>query len=173
MKVISEKLIKERQTDEHGKKVMVIVGKEQIYERPSGSKGQRLICLDKSRANQHQKDETDINQIVRRMTADQVFNRFVFDENQDNIIDVSEISDYHESMNKITQAQQQFDRLPVQIRKKFHHDPAYFVSYCSDPSNLEEMKKLGLAKREVNEQVQEPIETAKSAPDKEKSTKEA
>lgn len=121
------------------------IGEEVYYKRSNNTIGIKYFCLDQSRALQSQHDETNINHIVKKYSNREIFNNFVFDENGDNIIDVSEITDYHSALNQIAQAQEQFEALPVRIRKFFGHDPVKMVEYCSDPSNLEGMQKLGLA----------------------------
>ena len=53
--------------------------------------------------------------------------------------------DYHTSLNKILAADEMFMSIPAEIRAKFANDPAEFLNFVHDPSNAEELVKLGLA----------------------------
>jgi len=48
-------------------------------------------------------------------------------------------------MNTVIVAQSAFDALPARIRERFRNDPAQFLHFMSEDSNLPEMIKLGLA----------------------------
>lgn len=58
--------------------------------------------------------------------------------------DFSNAVDYKESMNLVIKAQNQFDGLPANVRKRFSNDPMEFLDFVNDDSNKEEMKRLGL-----------------------------
>lgn len=128
----------------------VKIAEKIYYERENKSVGIKYKNILESKTQQHQKDECDINNIVRKYSANEIFNKFVYDVNNDNIVDVSEIPDYPEALVKVTQAQQQFDNLPSKLRKFFNNDPSNMVQYCSNPENLEGMYKLGLAVKPQN-----------------------
>lgn len=51
---------------------------------------------------------------------------------------------FHEAMNLIANAQQQFDALPVSIRDRFEHDPSKLLHFLKDDTNRDEAVKLGL-----------------------------
>ncbi len=59
--------------------------------------------------------------------------------------DLIDVEDYHSSMNRIVAAREAFDALPSVVRDRFANDPANFLSFVQDPSNVDEMVKLGLA----------------------------
>lgn len=52
--------------------------------------------------------------------------------------------DFQEAMFKVTQAQQMFETLPGDIRKRFGNDPGAFLEFVQDPNNVDEMAKLGM-----------------------------
>ena len=52
---------------------------------------------------------------------------------------------YHEALNIVTRANQSFMQLDAKLRAKFENDPAQFLDFVSNPDNLPEMIKLGLA----------------------------
>lgn len=87
------------------------------------------------------KEEVDINEIVRRFgitgQVPESFNPGVFG-------DFTGVDDFHESMNKIAAAQQEFMQLPAAIRERFGNDPGKMLEFLSDSSNKDEAVKLGL-----------------------------
>lgn len=58
--------------------------------------------------------------------------------------DFSNVTDYHSAMNALLAAQESFNQLPSQVRKKFANDPGVFLDFMSDPKNKDEAEKLGL-----------------------------
>lgn len=92
------------------------------------------------------KDEVDINTIVARGIKSGLISHV--NENAGSYGDFSGFTDYHQAMNKVTAAQESFDRLPANIRSRFQNDAGEFIEFLSDPKgNMEEMIELGLAKR--------------------------
>lgn len=59
--------------------------------------------------------------------------------------DYTEINEYQESLNLVIRAQENFEAMPSEIRKKFDFDPGQFLEFATNPANKEEMIKLGLA----------------------------
>ena len=53
--------------------------------------------------------------------------------------DFATSSDLHESLNIIKQAQDMFDELPSQARKKFQNDPGQFLDFVQDKKNKDEL----------------------------------
>ena len=60
------------------------------------------------------------------------------------VVDVSEIGDFRESMQKVVDAKEHFAELPATIRERFGHSPESFYNFLADPKNTEEAVKLGL-----------------------------
>ena len=89
-------------------------------------------------------DECDINNIMRRYEKDGVLNHL--NKYQGNFGDFTGAVDYHEAMNIVAKADQMFMDLPASIRARFGNDPGAFVEFATDPKNLDEMVKMGLAK---------------------------
>lgn len=104
----------------------------------------QLTCDDPSLAKQSFKDESNINNIIKRHhntgvplpTAETVGAKFG---------DFSEVGDYHTSMQKVVQAREAFEGLPSAIRKQFHNDPGLFIDFVKDPENNDELVNMGLA----------------------------
>lgn len=71
--------------------------------------------------------------------------------------------DYQESMNQVLRAQEMFQTLPAQVRKRFGNDPASFLEFVSDPNSRNELYALGLAVKPVEDVIED---SAPSAPKK-------
>lgn len=101
-----------------------------------------LVCLDKSLAQQSQKEEADINTIVQRFGITGMLPQNVRPPLQEDFVD---IVDFHSAQNAIMAARDSFMRMPAGVRARFDNDPGAFVAFCSDEANIDEMRKLGLA----------------------------
>jgi len=53
---------------------------------------------------------------------------------------------YHEAMEIVRNANEMFSEVPAAVRKKFGNSPEAFLEFVSNPENVEEMRKLGIAK---------------------------
>jgi len=115
---------------------------KQIEIRPNGSK--RVITLNKepSRTDQSFKKECDINNIMRKYRATgQVAHlsarKAVYG-------DFSMYGDYQDCLNKAIGAQELFNALPADVRKRFGQNPQQLLDFVADASNRDEAIKLGL-----------------------------
>lgn len=95
---------------------------------------------------QSHKSEVDINNIIRRHGTDMIQKTAMLQSQTFQFDDVTG-NDFQEAMFKINKAQESFDSLPSQIRKRFDNNPAVFLDYVQNPDNLAEMRDLGLAQR--------------------------
>lgn len=59
--------------------------------------------------------------------------------------DFSDITDFHDAQQRILEAREAFMEIPAQIRDRFDNDPKRFAEFATDPANLPELRKLGLA----------------------------
>lgn len=62
-------------------------------------------------------------------------------------MDLSETPDLHTAMDIVTKAQQAFNELPAELRKRFGNSPIELVNYLQDPTNDQEAIKLGLKEK--------------------------
>lgn len=115
------------------------------YDREFASDSSGLFCEDASLAKQSFLEESDINTIVRRfgLTGELPTNV-----RMPTFGDFSVVSDFHEAMNAIAQANEAFDSMPAEVRARFNNDPGAFVAFCSDEANRVEARKLGLVSAE-------------------------
>jgi len=111
------------------------------YDRALVSDLTGLRCEDPSLTIQSQKEEADINTIVRNFG---VTGRLPESIRQPIYDDFTDVSDYRTALEAVKAAEASFSALPASLRAKLGHSPQRFLEYCADPSNIEEMKTLGL-----------------------------
>lgn len=118
------------------------------YDNDEETRNSGIECKDPSLAQQHMRDDCDINTIVDRYLKQGVVPQIPLPPQQE---EFAEIFDFQTAMNTIAAAQQSFSKLDAKIRKRFGNDPAEFVAFCAEQTeegtlaNLEEMRKMGLA----------------------------
>lgn len=101
-----------------------------------------LACTDPSLTVQSQAAEADINTIVR--------NFGVTGKLPESLVlpsygDFDGVEDFRSALDAVRAAEAEFMKLPSDLRGRLDNDPQKFLEYCADSSNLEEMRKLGLA----------------------------
>ena len=111
------------------------------YDHDAASNASGLVCEEPTRAQQHHKDECDINVILERFgkTGQVPVNTI-----SGTYGDFSGVHDYHTAMNALIAAESEFAALPAQLRNKFANDPANLVQFLDNPDNRAEAEKLGL-----------------------------
>lgn len=111
------------------------------YDTMAASNKSGLLCRDESLAVQDQKDEVDINTIVRRFG---LTGQLPEDVRAPQYGDFIGITSYHDAMNSIAAAHESFEAMPAEVRSRFNNDPGQFVDFCLDPANKADLTKLGL-----------------------------
>lgn len=101
-----------------------------------------MTFTQKSRVQQHQKDETDINKIMARYVKTGVIDHI--NTHQPHYGDNTAL-DYQQSLNIILHAENMFAELPAQARKHFDNNPETFLKFVEDPSNHDKLYDLGLS----------------------------
>lgn len=111
---------------------------------PSGRSRPRVQVLfdDPSLTQQQFKDDCDLSIILDRYTRT---GELPNSNKQGSYLDLASMPDYLEARNLVIQAQDSFQQLPAALRERFKNDPAQYLHFCEDPTNLPEMVKLGLA----------------------------
>lgn len=99
-------------------------------------------CVGPSKAIQSQKDECDINNIVRDFG---VTGQLPVAVRPPTFGDFDGVDDYASALMALRAAEQSFMAMPAEVRNRFANDPQRFVEFCSDSANLAEMRTLGLA----------------------------
>lgn len=103
------------------------------------------VFKDPSLAQQHARDETDINNIVDKFLKTGTLPNVPMPPSYENF---GEIFDFQSAMNTIKAATDSFLAMPANLRARFDNDPAKFVGYvdhCMETGDLEPLEKLGLA----------------------------
>lgn len=100
-----------------------------------------LLCEDESMTQQSFKDESDINTIVRRFG---LTGELPSDLQMPQSGDFTGVGDYHSAMNLVRAAQEEFLRVPADLRARFENDPARLMRFLDDEGNRDEAVKLGL-----------------------------
>lgn len=124
------------------------------FDAKSHSRAFSTVIVGPSMAVQSQKDEADINNIVKAFGVTGKVNANV---RPPMYGDFTEVGDYRDALEAIRAADAAFLAMPSSLRERLGHDPQRFLEFCADPGNLEEMRKLGLA---VPEPVAAPVASA-------------
>lgn len=111
------------------------------YDTDQASIEAGLKCEDLSLAQQHQKDEADINSIVKRfgLTGELPNNT-----RMPQYGDYTGITDYKDALDAVRIADKAFMALPAHIRSYFNNDPENLLVFIADENNRDEAEKLGL-----------------------------
>jgi phage internal scaffolding protein len=119
-----------------------------------------LECKDPSLAQQHMKDECDINVLVERFG---VTGQMPTTPLEPTYGDFSGVSDYHSALNAIRASDEAFMALPAKIRAKFDHDPNALLQFLQNADNRDEAIEIGLIDGEpVVQPIVSAVETPKS-----------
>lgn len=111
------------------------------YDRDAVSVECGLVCDDEPITVQSMEEETNINTIVRRFG---LTGELPGDLKMPRSGDFTGIPDFHTAMNMVRAAQEEFNRVPADLRARFGNDPQRFMAFVEDPGNFDEAKKLGL-----------------------------
>lgn len=112
------------------------------YDPDQASDETALTCHDPSLTRQSEKEEADINTIVRNFG---VTGRLPESIRVPTYGDFDQVNDFQSAMEAINQANRSFLAMPAETRARFFNDPQVFLEFCSDSRNLDEMRKMGLA----------------------------
>jgi phage internal scaffolding protein len=129
------------------------------YDTDAASNESGLACEEPSLAQQHFKEECDINTILERFNITGMLPQSTLSPRYG---DFSGISDYHTALNRVIAAQDEFEALPAQIRAKFDNDPAKLIEFLNDEANRPAAEELGL----VEKAAAEVVEAASVTPEK-------
>lgn len=112
------------------------------YDAEAVSRETGIVCSSDTLTVQADKDECDINTLVKRFG---ITGQMPLNMRPPMQGDFTGISDYQSALNALNDADEKFMELPADVRKRFDHDPGAFVEFCSDPGNVKELRELGLA----------------------------
>lgn len=138
---------------------MITVRGAFAYDADEVSQKTGLACKDESLAIQSEKEDADINTLVKRFGLTgtvPVLERVPLQE------EFIPTMDYKSALEKLIEVEGIFMSLPADLRARFDHDPGKFLDFTSDEKNVPEMRKLGLMAAEP-EKVR-PIEVVIAEP---------
>lgn len=103
-----------------------------------------LDCsVEPSRTLQSDADSADINNILKRYERTGLLPEMI--KVDPRYGDFSEVPTYQEALEIVSRSHEQFTNLDAHIRARFSNDPAEFLAFATNPDNMKEMVKLGLA----------------------------
>lgn len=123
-----------------------------------------LDCsADPTLAQQHFKDECDINTLVERFHLTGEMPQVI--EKLPSASDYEGIFDFQSAMNAIVAAQRQFMTFPAKLRARFENDPQQLLEFLEDTENREEAERLGLIEKKPEPApAPQPVATAPVPP---------
>jgi len=116
------------------------------YDTDAASNESGLHCEDASLAQQHFKDECDINNILRQFNITGLLPEAPLSPRYG---DFTGIGDYHTALNQVIAAEDEFMSLPATLRARFDNDPAQLIEFLDNQENKDEAIKLGLVNPSV------------------------
>lgn len=126
------------------------------YDTDAASNESGLACEEPSLAQQHFKEECDINTILTKFNVTGLLPEAPLSPLYG---DFTGIGDYHSALNAVIAAQDEFDALPAQIRSRFDNDPEKLIAFMDDENNRTEAEALGLVARQEPSLVSSGTET--------------
>lgn len=98
--------------------------------------------LGESMTQQQFKGECDVNNILAKYKKTGLVTHLA--KHNAKFGDFSTYEDYQQSLDKILTAQNSFNHLPSELRKKFDNDPGKLIEYLQDEKNHDEAIQYGL-----------------------------
>lgn len=114
---------------------------------------------DPTRAQQHMRDETDINIMVERFARTGMPPAPPVSPDP---VDFDQVFDFQSAMNVVVEGRQAFMELPAKVRARFQNDPGQFLAFIHDDSNMLEAQALGLVPRPAVEPVKDSVNVEES-----------
>jgi phage internal scaffolding protein len=118
------------------------------YDTNAASDESGLACEEPSLAQQHFKDECDINNILKQFNVTGLLPESPLSPRYG---DFTGIVDYQSALNAVIAAEDGFMALPANIRSRFENNPENLINFLNDESNRDEAIKLGLVDQKAIE----------------------
>lgn len=126
---------------------MVTLRSQFGYDADKVSQETGIVFQKPSKTQQHQKEDADINVIVKRFGLTGKLPEVL---KVPQYGDYSNVTDYQSALNTVKVANENFMQLPAHIRKRFNDNPQEYLDFFSNiKSNMDEAIKLGLVKKSV------------------------
>lgn len=140
------------------------MSKELVDQRPHRPFAKGTVCREESLTRQSEKDDADINTILRRYEATGVL---PIDTRSALFLDVSQVGSFQDIRNHQILAQDAFMQLPAQVRREFGDDVNVFLDESVDPEKRAKFQALGLLEKDPTpgEAARAAIEAAEKPPE--------
>lgn len=107
-----------------------------------------------SRTQKQFKDKVNINSIMAKYRKTGLIEHVR--KTPGKYMDLTKLPDYQTALQTVIHAQNTFETIPANIRKRFNNDPAELISFLGDSKNMEEAIKLGLVVKKPEPGIPEP-----------------
>jgi len=111
------------------------------YDTVAATNESAIACEDASLAQQHYRDECDINNILRQFNVTGLLPESPLPPKYG---DFTGISDYKTALDRIIAADEVFFDLPAELRARFDNEPNNLIEFLDNEQNRAEAEKLGL-----------------------------
>lgn len=124
-----------------------------------------IDCSKDGKTKQEFKDQCDLNNIMSKAARGILPD---YNNMEGQYIDVSKVGDYQDAVNRVANAQSEFERLPGNIKAEFRNDPANLVAFMDglkdSPEDARKAAELGLISFSAlaTEDPQKPVEEPKT-----------
>lgn len=98
-----------------------------------------------ARTKQSFKAECDINTILKQYRVTGQIQHISAQAAKGAYRDLPDDVDFQSALNTVIRAEEAFASLPSKTRDRFNNDPELFLAFMADPSNQDEIIKMGLA----------------------------
>lgn len=117
------------------------------YDVEKASDEAAVHTVGESMTVQSMAEDADLNVIVRRfgLTGKMPENPRV-----PIYADFTGVTDYQSALNVVIEANEAFMELPASVRARFENNPQKLLEFCENDANIEEARKLGLLKENVD-----------------------
>ncbi|AXL14528.1 internal scaffolding protein [Microviridae sp.] len=133
----------------------VFIRTQYNYDHNAASDASGLVCEEPTRAQQHHKDECDINVILERFGRS---GQLPVNAISGTYGDFSGVHDYHTALNTLIAAESEFEALPAKLRARFNNEPSNLIEFLNDPKNKEQAIELGLVNQPITSSFNEPVQ---------------
>lgn len=123
------------------------------YDMNAASNESGVACEEPSLAQQHYRDECDINNILRQFNITGMLPESALSPKYG---DFTGISDYKTALDRVIAADEEFMSLPAQLRARFNNDANELIEFLENEENRVEAENLGLLEPK-NDLVQAPF----------------
>ena len=96
----------------------------------------------KSKTQQQFKDDADVNAIMKRWRSTGSVEHVMA--TQPTFGDFTDAVDFHRGVNRVLEAQEQFEQLPSEVRRAVDNDPGKLLELVADPERRDLVEELGL-----------------------------